>query len=129
MFDESEIKRGNKIILDFMGDKIFIRNKLVEWLKDTTISIKGFHNDWNLLMEVKNKISSLSNQHNVTIINTYSSVTVYSGGRGNNILFSKTENLDNSISSTWKVIVDYIIWHNTNFIMNFKKVDNHYVIM
>jgi hypothetical protein len=129
MFNETEIKEGNKLIIDFMGGKVFTRQKLVEWSKDTTISIKGFHNDWNLLMEVRNKINSLSIHHHITIFNTHTSVTVYNGGRGNNILYSKTENLDDSMLSTWKIIVEYIKWHNQNFIRNFKKMGDQYILV
>ncbi len=117
---EKEIKEGNSHIEKLVGEKVFKRKKITNLL----LLSKEIHNDWNVLIDLRDRIISLSNQHSVAIYNTHTSITVYNGGKGKNKLFSKTVNLESSIISTWQAIVEYSKWHNDNFEKYFVINDN-----
>lgn len=101
-------------------DKFLSENNFKRKLKINKVLSEKKQFDWEYLMSLKEIISNLSNQHHVNLFNSHVTITVYNGGRGNNILFSKTVNNKDLQIALLECIVEYATWHNVWFTNKFE---------
>jgi len=94
---DKEIEEGNKVIAEFW----FNESELNEGQQYT------FHENWNALMPVVEKIEEMNNT--VRIQDVVCDISIIGG---NSISYWRKESP--KILNTWKAVVEFIKWHNEN---------------
>ena len=90
-----EIKEGNKIIAEFMGGKMIVQNyhgiNIIKFPDETTKDLFGlkYHQYWDWLMPVVEKIANLHLKENVT-----------------------TLPISSNIKTVWDACLEFIKWYN-----------------
>jgi len=98
--EEKEIISGNKLIVEFMGESIGKRSGIYTNLSletgspETPESLK-YHNSWNALMPVVEKIDSLTMPNNIHL---------------------KINELDifAELKVVYKAVIEFVEWYNKN---------------
>jgi len=119
---EQEIKDGNKLIAEFMGARLTLRNnELAVYLSENAVHAEYFrvtqynkyHSSWDALMPVVEKIESLPKINAAVDINKNVVIVSIEDGV---ILFHGNVFLDNNkkINTVFLAVVSFVKWYNEN---------------
>lgn len=116
-----QIIKGNKSIAEFRGCKPrtywvggeethgygFDDTHITEyWHENDFVSRTPYHQDWNLLMDVVEKIEQIG----FSVVTEGSVCLIYNLSKG----YNESAREDSKIKSTWIAVVDFIQWYNEN---------------
>ena len=121
---------NNKIIAEFMkwdilNDMTYSKATKGKWIELDKLK---FHSNWNLLMEVVEKIESLEDTERFEITNSGVNIThyqtkevkfIYNGYHTNKGMYLLTEKaVDTKIEAVYMAVVEFIKWYNKNAVKN-----------
>lgn len=135
MEDTTQILENNKLIAEFMGglynnqarlslqsDEIWLPYHGVCNYKTNNGKSLKYHNDWNWLMKVVEKIESLKTPYNgfswgiipfAVVINSNSVYIQVDAGKSEDIIFPD-RHCKNKIEMVYNTCVEFIKWYNEN---------------
>lgn len=103
------LRENNKLIAEFMGYNFITRNAFIARYPkdfiDNSDCYKCFHNSWDWLMPVIEKVENLN--FAVEISESYCEIK-----DGSSIVIELGGGDYTKISATYKTLVDFIKWHN-----------------
>ena len=102
-------QKDNKLIAEFMGLTIITDN--ISYFDTNYKPLKNYHNDWNWLMEVVEKIENLSKEGETYMfsITKFSARVTYKGSRIVDLPIDNTK-----IEAVYNACIEFIVWYNEN---------------
>jgi len=120
---QEEIKEGNKLIAQFMGDYFdtgLEPSYYIRYNKEYKIEESQYHNSWDWMMPVVDKINGMGKAYSFAIFKSYVSLTVEKGGKVfKDFSFAYSEYItatQTGKEAAFKLLVKFVKWENENLL-------------